>query len=301
MGSAGCRSGRWRRFASQTPSILRAACVSVSRSRRIENVALRAFRRAEEEDDGEEAVRQIGEKGVQRFEEQGSRKDPEAAPRGGEIQDGGRSEVRAAGGSLVETALTGVKHPARLRPAAWWLCFLLLGAPGIALATSVVPLDLSALCREADLVFVGTVREVNVRWIDRQRDEIETAVTFENLQWLHGGPRSEVVLRFPGGELDGIHESIAGIPTFRSGETWVIFAREDGTLSPIVGFHQGAMRVVEGDAGPEVEAPARLLGMADGGGDGGGSSAANSASSQLELGSFLERVRTQLAQPTDQP
>ena len=167
-------------------------------------------------------------------------------------------------------------------------------APGRSDATVVVAKDFAALCREADLIFVGTVVDIESRWNDDAKQSIETLVTFDDLTWMRGTPSSAVTLRFAGGEVDGLHEEIAGAPHFTIGERRVIFAHDGRYVSPIVGFDQGALHVVDGSGGPVVvgaPAPTTVNGALRLGAppaDGGGS---------VPLDEFLDRVQHQLALP----
>jgi hypothetical protein len=162
-------------------------------------------------------------------------------------------------------------------------------------ATTIIAKDFGQLCREADLVFVGTVVEVTSEWSDAARQSIETRVVFSDLLPLVGVEGSRVELRFGGGAIDGIHEEIAGVPRFAVGERRVIFARKEHSVSPIVGFDQGAFSVVDSASGPVVlgsagrpvaEIADRTVRLAP--------RAAN-LEAGLSLDSFLERVREQLA------
>jgi hypothetical protein len=179
----------------------------------------------------------------------------------------------------------------RRRLAALLLVGALCAAP--AGATVVVSKDFDALCNEAELIFVGTVAKTESRWSDPQRRAIETAVTFTDLTWVRGGPRGEIVLRFAGGEIDGLREQIAGVPRFAVGDRRVVFARDGHYLSPLVGFSQGLFLVVEGSDGPAVlDAEGRPVG-AD------GRAALQRGSGQpadapLPLDAFLDRVRREL-------
>jgi hypothetical protein len=142
-----------------------------------------------------------------------------------------------------------------LRRAIAYAALLLVGSAlcsGGAAATVVVSKDFAALCDEADLIFVGTVTEVESRWADSSQQAIETLVTFGDLTWIYGTPQSSVTLRFAGGALDGLREEIAGAPQFARGERRVIFARTGKFVSPIVGFDRGALRVVDSTDGPAV-------------------------------------------------
>lgn len=172
---------------------------------------------------------------------------------------------------------------------------LLLGAS--AAATVVIEKDFAALCAEADLVFVGTVTRVEAGWRDASRQAIETAVTFSDLTWLRGAPRASVTLRFAGGEVDGLREAIAGVPHFAVGQRGVIFAREGDYISPLVGFHQGLFRIVDGAHGATVgDAEGRPI-------DAGSGAALRLGTPETATGldEFLARVRRQLAQGTPTP
>jgi hypothetical protein len=168
------------------------------------------------------------------------------------------------------------------------LCAVPIARP--AAATVIVAKDFAALCAEAELIFVGTVSATASRWSDPQRRAIETLVTFTDLTWLRGGPRAEIVLRFAGGEIDGLHEEIAGVPRFAVGERRVIFARDGRYVSPLVGFSQGLFRVVDSADGPVVldgdavtaDGRAALQQQAD------------EDATTLPLDAFLERVRAQM-------
>lgn len=182
---------------------------------------------------------------------------------------------------------------------------------GRAAATVVVAKDFAALCDEADLVFVGTVTGIESRWSDPAQQAIETLVTFGDLTWLRGTQRSAVTLRFGGGAVARLREEIAGVPHFAIGERRVIFARDGTFVSPIVGFDQGALRVLDGTDGPVVVG----AGGAGLGADGADLRAGDSPpgagallgpppsadASPVPLDEFLARVRRQLAAPRSGP
>ena len=167
---------------------------------------------------------------------------------------------------------------------------------GRAAATVVVAKDFNALCDEADMICVGTVVSVESRWVDRERQSIETLVTFSDLSWIRGTTQGAVTLRFSGGTVDGIREELAGVPQFQVGERRVIFAHDGRSVSPIVGFDQGAFRVVDGSGGPEV------VGAAETGEPRGalhrGAPPAAGTPVPVSLDDFVERVRRRLADRT---
>lgn len=191
---------------------------------------------------------------------------------------------------MVETV------PARLSAAGRGVGVALAGlllAASPAGATVVVEKDFAALCGEAELIFVGTVTRTESRWSDPQRRAIETVVTFGDLTWLRGAPRSEIALRFTGGEVDGLREEVAGVPRFAVGERRVVFARDGHYVSPLVGFNQGLFEVVDGAAGPVVlDAEGRSLAAADRAALQRGRAEARDAAPPLDA--FLDRVRRQM-------
>ncbi len=86
------------------------------------------------------------------------------------------------------------------------------------------------------------------------------------------------------------------MPQFRAGERRVIFAREGRSVSPIVGFDQGAFRVVDASGGPQVvgadatTGPGAALHL--------GAPPASGTPMPVSLDEFVERVRRRLANPT---
>lgn len=177
---------------------------------------------------------------------------------------------------------------------------LLLGAQP-ARATTVVAKDLHALCAEADLIFVGTVRDVRSQWTGAERQSIETLVTFSDLTPVLGVEAAEVTLRFAGGTVDDTREEVAGVPRFTVGERVVVFARSERSISPVVGFHQGCFRVVDDPSGAVVlDVNHRPLAAAAGGALGVASDTAGESS--VPLDAFLTRIRQELgARPERRP
>jgi hypothetical protein len=167
--------------------------------------------------------------------------------------------------------------------------------PPAAWSSLIVAKDFADLAAEADLIFVGTVARVESRWSDPQRQAIETIVTFSDLEPLGGPLGEEVTLRFAGGEVEGIREVIAGVPRFVPGERVVLFARQETSVSPIVGFSQGCFRVVEDALGPAVRGcdghgvvlPAETAELRAG-------APATPGAQRVGLEGFLDRIRRQL-------
>ncbi len=104
-------------------------------------------------------------------------------------------------------------------------------------ATTVIAKSFRSLAVEAEVVFAGTVGEV--RPYRRDNGRIWTAVRFVDVRWLAGDGGSEKELDFAGGRIGDRAELVGGMPSFVEGQRAVLFVRDAGTASPIVGFHQG--------------------------------------------------------------
>jgi hypothetical protein len=160
-------------------------------------------------------------------------------------------------------------------------------------ATTVVEQDLPTLCNEANMAFVGTVTRTSSRWADAEQRRMETLVTFAQIVPLLGDPGEEITLRFPGGEIDGIREEVAGLPRFRIGDRAVLLVRGDGGVSPIVGFHQGFFPVVDGPDGPMVSNLAQRLMSSGTGGSVDAESTAVPRDESIPLETFLNVLRAE--------
>jgi hypothetical protein len=170
-----------------------------------------------------------------------------------------------------------------------------LGALGStpALATSVVEQDLPTLCREAEMAFVGTVTGVSSRWVDAKQTRMETLVTFAHILPLLADPGAEVTLRFPGGEIDGMIEHVAGLPCFRVGDRAVLLIGGEGRISPIVGFYQGFFPVADGPEGPIVLNVGQRLTLSGSGGSVDTDSRDGSQNESISLETFLDVLRAE--------
>lgn len=119
----------------------------------------------------------------------------------------------------------------------------------VASATTVIEKDLDALSAEADRVFVGTVAAIESAWADTDQRYIASWVTFDRIDPLLGVGSPEVTLRFSGGQIGDLVQHVQGLPQLAVGDRVVIFARDGNAVSPLVGFHQGCLRVDgDGDA-----------------------------------------------------
>jgi hypothetical protein len=176
---------------------------------------------------------------------------------------------------------------------------ILLGAALLARqagATVVRALDFDAQCAAAAGIFVGEVREVESRRVAERPSYFETLVTFAVEEVVAGAAGAEVTLRFAGGEVDGVRQSIDGMPELRVGERYVVFTEAEQApklVSPLVGFNQGLYRVVS-EAGRDVvrDRHGRALPGAAAAPAGGGESAAGRAApAESDLSTFVAAVQ----------
>jgi hypothetical protein len=168
-----------------------------------------------------------------------------------------------------------------------------------AVATVITAMDFDAQCTTAERVFVGTVRTVASQRVAAAPQYYETVVTFAVEEVVAGAVPSEVVLRFAGGEMDGVRQSIDGMPELAAGERYVVLADADHApplLSPVVGFNQGLYRVVteDGPGGRRSvvrDYAGRLLAAAALGGRAPAGRDAVTVPAEPEIGDFLAAVR----------
>ncbi len=134
----------------------------------------------------------------------------------------------------------------------WVFPFLALAAicSGSVFATTVIAKSFRSLAVEADAVFAGTVSEV--RSYRRDNGRIWTVVRFSDLHWMAGGGGSEKELEFAGGRVGDRAEMVGGMPQFVEGQRALLFVRDGGSASPIVGFHQGCFALRPSEIGETV-------------------------------------------------
>lgn len=134
------------------------------------------------------------------------------------------------------------------------MVFSVLAASGSSTeASSVVPMTLATMSDHAGQVIVGEVTQVRSYWAESPR-RIETEVTFQNVEYLKGSlPDSSSIFRLivPGGTVGEMRMQVCGAPTFAVGEKWVLFLLPTYKTFPVVGLHQGEMRVYRDVDGEE--------------------------------------------------
>ena len=110
--------------------------------------------------------------------------------------------------------------------------------------------DIGTMASEANLVFRGTVVEVDYRSSQKQGDQRSlphTFVTFKIEDVLYGtAPQGEFTIRFLGGQTDnGEVMMVSGTPHFDVGDQDVIFVGDNGVGEcPLIECGNGRFRIV---------------------------------------------------------
>lgn len=122
------------------------------------------------------------------------------------------------------------------------ICTLIFAS--VAGSTTVIPPTFDALVGGANTVFVGEVIAVRGRWVTtRQGRAIMTDVTFKVEEVWKGRAGAVTMLEFMGGTVDGVTMEVVGMPEFSVGQRNVLFVSGERSVSPLVGFMYGRMKV----------------------------------------------------------
>lgn len=132
-------------------------------------------------------------------------------------------------------------------------CGLVSAASAPALATTLIELSFEDLVAESATVVVGEATDTRV---EQTANGVETITTFSVDETIVGGAAGSIEVAVPGGIYKPgdvwIREWSADAPVFPIGAEAMLFLNADGA---IVGFNQGALRVVERASGKVVRLP----------------------------------------------
>lgn len=111
-------------------------------------------------------------------------------------------------------------------------------------STTIVPVDFMDLVTESEIIFTGTVVNVEAQW--GMNGRIYTNITFDNLQIIKGiHPENTIVMELAGGIIGEYHSKVAGMPEFQVGGKHLIFLKGNRKyICPIVGWGQGKFNIV---------------------------------------------------------
>jgi hypothetical protein len=109
-------------------------------------------------------------------------------------------------------------------------------------ASTALPLDLTALCGQADVIQVARVASAESRWGTRLgREAILTTFRFEGLEVIAGEPLLELTVF--GGRVGPERAVLEGQPQLKPGDRVLLILHSQPTQSPFVGLWQGAYRL----------------------------------------------------------
>jgi hypothetical protein len=114
-------------------------------------------------------------------------------------------------------------------------------------ASSVVPVNLNTALRMAGAAFGGTVSRIDAQW-NANHSTIVSTVTFADLEFAKGTPRTTISLRLQGGQVGSQGIDVEGQPRFKLGAKYVVLTEKDlgsaaNSFLPIVGLYQGVFPV----------------------------------------------------------
>ncbi len=120
---------------------------------------------------------------------------------------------------------------------------LLLALAGMLEASTVRFLPLDQMAVRADQIFTGEVVGIASQ-VDARRTGIFTFVTIEVDEYLKGGRRGVLTLRFLGGEAEGYRLTVPGSPEFHLGEEVLVFTDGGaGRIPTVLGMAAGKFRL----------------------------------------------------------
>jgi hypothetical protein len=118
-------------------------------------------------------------------------------------------------------------------------------------ASTALPLDLSAMAHQAELIADVTVQSVSSYWSSPGgARSIHTRVICRVNRVIKGQAGAQTQFQFLGGELpNGTGLKVEGVPQFAAGERYIVFSYspDKAMVCPILGLDQGALRVIHDD------------------------------------------------------
>ena len=128
------------------------------------------------------------------------------------------------------------------------------GTLAVASATTVIPPSFDELVNEAEIIFQGSVTNLQPQWVGQgPQRHIVTYVTFKVEEALKGNPGKEITLRMFGGTIAGQSMHVSDAPKFHVGDRDVLFVEHNGSqFIPLVGIMHGRYRVEKDENGRDV-------------------------------------------------
>ena len=117
-------------------------------------------------------------------------------------------------------------------------------------ATTVIPPTFDQLVQQAELIFQGTVTNVQSVWEgEGAQRHISTYVTFQVQDNVKGNAGSSYTIRMLGGTVGDFTMEVTDTPKFHTGDREVLFVEHNyDQFVPLVGINHGHFRVQHDDA-----------------------------------------------------
>jgi hypothetical protein len=115
----------------------------------------------------------------------------------------------------------------------------------LARATTVIPPSFDELVTRAEVIFQGTVTDVQSQWTGEGAERhIVTYVTLKVEEALKGDPGASYTVRMFGGTVDGTTMKVTDTPEFKIGDRDILFVEHNGSqFVPLVGIMHGRFHV----------------------------------------------------------
>jgi hypothetical protein len=112
-------------------------------------------------------------------------------------------------------------------------------------ATTVIPPSFDELVARAEVIFQGTVTDVQSQWTgEGAQRHIVTYVTLKVEDPIKGNPGATYTVRMFGGTVDGTTMEVTDTPKFKIGDRDILFVEHNGSqFVPLVGIMHGRFRV----------------------------------------------------------
>ena len=166
-----------------------------------------------------------------------------------------------------------------------------------AMATTVIAPTWDQLVGQAQLIFQGTVTDVQSRWEGEGKNHhIQTYVTFKVDDQIKGKAGESYTISMLGGTVGDHTMEVTDGPKFKTGDRDILFVENNGSqFIPLVGIMHGRFRVQRDNAGNEFVATHDGAPLTDVTQLGRDETAAKAAGAPLTLQNFKSTVRTTLA------
>jgi hypothetical protein len=117
-------------------------------------------------------------------------------------------------------------------------------------ATTVIPPSFDELVEQAQLIFQGTVTDVQSQWAGEGAERrIMSYITFRVEESIKHEPGTTYTLRMLGGTVNGETMGVTDAPRFKKGDRDIVFVENNGTqFIPLVGIMHGRFRVRQDSA-----------------------------------------------------